>query len=96
MLAGMIKKGVQPCWKVLGGGEGASGAVVRMRIQLNQDGSLNGEPQILSQSDNSALGMASAESARRAVIQCQPYRLPQDKYASWQDLILKFDPKDMF
>jgi hypothetical protein len=40
--------------------------------------------------------IAAADSAKRAVIQCQPYSLPAEKYAAWQDVILNFDPKDMF
>jgi hypothetical protein len=32
----------------------------------------------------------------RAVYQCQPYTLPSDKYALWRDMILNFDPSDMY
>ena len=39
---------------------------------------------------------AAADSAVRAVYQCQPYTLPSDKYALWRDMILNFDPSDMY
>jgi colicin import membrane protein len=90
-----IRQGVQPCWRVLGGGQGADATAVRMRIQFNQDGTIRGEPQIMG-GQSTAFFMAAAESAKRAVLQCQPYNLPADKYAAWQDVILNFDPRDMF
>jgi colicin import membrane protein len=95
LLVMAIRQGVQPCWRVLGGGQGADATAVRMRIQFNQDGTLKGEPQIMG-GQSSPFFMAAAESAKRAVLQCQPYSLPADKYAAWQDVILNFDPKDMF
>ena len=39
---------------------------------------------------------AAADSAVRAVYQCQPYALPADKYALWRDMILNFDPSHMY
>jgi len=36
---------------------------------------------------------AFGESAVRALQQCNPLRLPADKYALWQDMIVNFDPK---
>jgi hypothetical protein len=32
----------------------------------------------------------------RAVFQCQPYALPVVKYALWRDMILTFDPSQMY
>ncbi len=26
----------------------------------------------------------------------QPFHLPPDKYAVWKDIVLNFDPRDMF
>jgi colicin import membrane protein len=37
-----------------------------------------------------------AESARRAILRCQPYRLPIAKYDVWKDVEVNFDPRDMF
>ena len=39
---------------------------------------------------------AAADSAVRAVYQCQPYELPAEKYAVWRDMILNFDPRQMY
>ena len=40
---------------------------------------------------NTPVGLG--ESAIRALQQCNPLRLPADKYAMWQDMIVNFDPK---
>ena len=37
-----------------------------------------------------------AGSAKRAVLRAQPYQLPADKYASWSEVIVNFDPSQMF
>ena len=39
---------------------------------------------------------AAADSAVRAVYQCQPYALPKAKFALWRDMILNFDPSEMY
>ena len=39
---------------------------------------------------------AALEAASRAVYQCQPYRLPQDRYNDWREINpLRFDPRQM-
>ena len=40
--------------------------------------------------------MAVADSAVRAAKACEPYSLPPAKYESWKDIVLNFDPRDMF
>ena len=36
------------------------------------------------------------DSALRAVQACEPYSLPPAKYEFWKDIVLNFDPRDMF
>ena len=39
---------------------------------------------------------AAAEAASRAIYQCQPYRLPPDRYNQWREINpLRFDPRQM-
>jgi colicin import membrane protein len=90
-----IRQGVKPCWNVLGGGLDAQTAVVRMRVRFKSDGSIDGAPQVLN-AQGGAYFQAAQESAVRAVLGCQPYRLPAEKYDIWKDVILNFDPRDMF
>jgi len=40
--------------------------------------------------------LAVSDSAIRAAQACEPYSLPPDKYDLWKDIVLNFDPRDMF
>ena len=47
-------------------------------------------------SPNSGVGMIQAyEAARRAVLRCQPYKLPADKYETWREMEIELDPSEM-
>ena len=37
-----------------------------------------------------------ATNERRAVSRCAPYNLPAEKYDAWADVIVNFDPSEMF
>jgi colicin import membrane protein len=40
---------------------------------------------------------AAAEAAVRAVLQGQPYNMLRDEtYSQWQDIVVTFDPRQMF
>ncbi len=90
------------CWTLPGGGGGAEfeNKVVSVRIRLNRDGTLNGPPDLINQNrimgSGDAFLIAAAESAQRAVLKCAPYDfLPMDKYESWKEITMRFDPSDM-
>jgi hypothetical protein len=38
---------------------------------------------------------AAAESVLRAIRRCQPFNMPVEKYKSWRDIELTFDPRKM-
>ena len=86
---------MQPCWNLLGGAVEADKIVVRMRVRFNRDGTIVGQPQVMDAQGTPFFQIA-ADRAVGAVMQCQPYNLPGDKYEYWQDVILKFDPREMF
>jgi hypothetical protein len=90
-----LRSRIAQCWSPPPGGLGAEHIVVRLRLQLNEDGSLIGYPSV-ENSGGSGFFQAAADSAVRAVYQCQPYTLPADKYAVWRDMILNFDPSQMY
>ena len=95
MIQASIRACVGPHWRVLSGGASAQETVVRIRIQLNQDGTLSAPPVIVNP-ERTPYFVAISESALRAVQQCEPYDLPPDKYQFWRDFIMRFSPKDMF
>jgi len=90
-----LRARIAQCWNPPPGGLGAEAIVVKLRLQLNEDGSLIGYPTVAN-FGGSPFFQAAADSAVRAVYQCQPYDLPGDKYAVWRDMILNFDPRQMY
>jgi hypothetical protein len=86
---------ISRCWTPPVGGLGGDAIIVKLRIALNEDGSLTRAPEI----DNdlaSPFFRPAADSAVRAVMQCQPYRMPPEKYGQWRDMLLTFDPRRMY
>lgn len=90
-----FRRQVSQCWNPPVGGLGAEDLRVKLRLQLRKDGSLKGQPRILNSGGRSSFHRAAADSAARAVWQCQPYNLPARKYDTWKDMILNFNPRDM-
>ncbi len=95
-----FRAAVERCWSVPAGARDAQNLRVMIRIFLNQDGSLNRLPEIVDEGRMNRAGeenfRTAAESARRAVQQCAPYRmLPANKYDTWREVELTFDPARM-
>ncbi len=86
---------ISRCWTPPTGGLGAEEIVVKLRIELNKDGTLVRPPQIAN-AGASPFFTAAADSAMRAVFQCQPYTMPAEKYSQWRDMLLNFDPRRMY
>jgi colicin import membrane protein len=86
---------IQRCWNPPVGVSDARDLIVRVRLTLNQDGSLAGQPMV---TDHSGAGnfQIAAEAAMRAIRRCAPYTLPAAKYEAWRDVEVTFDPRDMF
>src|SRR6185312_702654 len=91
-----LRARLRDCWTVPVGLAEARDLVVSVRILFNKDGSLSAEPRLMNQGSHPAF-QAAAESALRAVRRCAPYTfMPPAKYEGWKDIIVDFDPRDMF
>ena len=90
-----LRARIAQCWSPPPGGLGADRIVVQLRLKLNEDGTLVGYPAVANRG-SSPFFQAAADSAVRAVYQCQPYTLPSERYALWRDMILNFDPSEMY
>ncbi|MCK9911579.1 hypothetical protein MXD81_20665, partial [Microbacteriaceae bacterium K1510] len=64
--------------------------IINVRFQLNQDGSLNGEPVVVNR-ENTPLFAIAADASVRAVKQCAPFQLPPDMYGAWSTVTWAFD-----
>lgn len=87
---------VQRCWNIPAGAVDAGNLRVSVQFKLDKNGALEGSPQIIRGGGNAGVERAAAEAARRAVARCAPYNLPADKYDAWSDVIVNFDPSEMF
>lgn len=85
---------IQACWNVPASAQGEDGLKVSVQFQLSQSATIEGRPRVTSSSGNRQLD----ESAVRAVARCgaSGFQLPADKYDSWRDVVVNFDPSEMF
>lgn len=91
-----FKVQMQRCWSVPAGAP--EPIVVMIRVHLSQDGSLAAPPELMDKTKLVTGGTyyrAAADSALRAIRLCQPFKMPADKYTSWREIELKFDPREM-
>ena len=87
------------CWSLPAGARDAEGLVISIAMAMNPDGTVR-QARILDQSrlQTDPFFRAAAESALRAVLnpRCNPLKLPPEKYQQWQNMILDFNPWQMF
>lgn len=98
-LADALKSQIHRCWSPPTGAPNAEDLIVDFDLALNPDGTV-GRLQMTPGTAVAAAGnsytRAAAEAASRAIYQCQPYRLPADRYATWRDITpFHFDPRQM-
>ncbi|MGD9802342.1 MAG: cell envelope integrity protein TolA [Hyphomicrobiaceae bacterium] len=95
-LAGLMRQAVSRCWNINAGLDGIQQMVVKVEIRLTPEGRLAAAPRVVN-SAASPVFRDAADSAVRALMQCEPYVLPPDKYdGGWEHMILTFDPARMF
>lgn len=89
-----LRSQIQACWNPPAGISDAGNLRVSVRFSLDRSGRVEGQPRVTESSGN----RQADESARRAVLICgqSGYRLPEEKYDAWRDVIVNFDPSDMF
>ena len=97
-LAASIQQQMSRCWRIDPGVQNAEDLAVQIRVRLNPDGSVRGQPEFQDRGRiaGDALYRSAAENARRAILECQPFDLPAPRYDLWQDMILTFNPREMF
>lgn len=82
------------CWSPPIGWIDPAEVRVVVLISLNMDGSLGNAPQVV-EAPAGQFARQAPESAVRAVRMCAPYNLPADKYDTWREVRVTFDPRDM-
>ena len=94
-----VKLQIRRCWSLPAGASDAENLVVKVRLFLRRDGSLSRRPEIVDAARMVRPGeeyfRTAAESAVRAVLKCEPLRMPSTKYERWREMVLTFDPSEM-
>lgn len=93
-----LRQQLSQCWNVLAGAKNAGNLVVRLRLHMNPDRTVqNAELLDRKQYDNNPQFRAAADSALRAVQNpnCSPLKLPPEKYDQWKVITIRFDPEKM-
>lgn len=93
---GQMKAQMAKCWSVPVGAAGAHKLIIAVRIALSPEGRLLTRPEILNDPGSSnPFFRTAAESALRAIRRCQPFQMPEEKYESWKNIVLVFNPEEM-
>lgn len=91
-----LRSQMSKCWNVPVGAPDPTALVLRVRVFLNEDGTVASAPQLI---DQARLGdpyfRAAADAAIRAIHICGPYELPPEKYSHWSEIVITFDPRQM-
>ncbi len=87
---------MRKCWSPPAGARRAEDLVVNVRLSLSPNGAILAGPVVVNRSQlGDPFFRAAAESVLRAIHRCQPFDMPIEKYASWRDIELTFDPRKM-
>jgi len=91
-----IGQEIKPHWKIPSGID-VEKLVTKIRFQLNQDGTLAGEPVVLSQSGETASNAPQkkrhAENAIKAIKLAAPFKLDPQYYDQWRTWTFDFDAR---
>ena len=92
-----LRQKMYKCWRIPADAKNPEELVVTVRVKMRSDGTVTDvrlhEPMKVSASSNPFMSVA-ARRAVNAVTACGPYDfLPTEKYAGWQDIVLRFIPE---
>jgi len=87
---------IQKNWFINAGTADGNDVRITVTMRLDLAGNIVGQPNISATGGSENLRRILAEGARRAVLKSQPFQLPKEKYDSWADVIVNFDPSQMF
>ena len=91
-----LRRKVESCWQLVAGMSGAEDVRIQVKMNLNQSGYIDGQPQVDARGGTDTARRTLSDSVRRAVLRCEPYELPIEKYGVWSNVVLNFDPSQMF
>lgn len=91
-----LRGAIQRNWQIIPGMADTADVRVRVVIKLDRDGSIIGRPDVEATGGSEGTRRALAGGALRAVMRTAPFtNLPPDKYDTWSEVIVNFDPSDL-
>ncbi|MEM6461674.1 MAG: hypothetical protein AAF724_07150 [Pseudomonadota bacterium] len=87
---------IQRCWQIVPGMSDGGDVRVRVTMRLDRTGAIEGQPDVQATGGSEQVRRVLAGGARRAVLRCAPYNLPPEKYETWANVVVNFDPSQMF
>ena len=90
-----LRRAIGACWNPPSGVMNAGDLTAKVRMRLDQGGNVVGRPEVITTSGG-RMGQLAAEAGSRAMRRCAPYQLPADKYDTWSEVVVNFDPREMF
>jgi len=86
---------VKSCARLPAGVSPSDRVSLVVRIDLQRDGTLAGEPTLI-EASASPKGPAVLQSLFAGLAKCQPFNmLPAEKYQEWRTLDIRFTPQDL-
>ncbi len=87
---------IQNNWSIIPGMADAADVRIKVTMRLDRNGELVGEPEVEATGGSDAARRALMGGARRAILKSAPFQgLPADKYDSWSEVVVNFDPSSM-
>ncbi len=93
--ADAIQSRIEQAWILPIGQQSAENTVIRLHIELRRDGTLARPPAVMDPA-YTPVQQAMADAAMRAAESAQPYNIPPQQYEQCRNMILRFNPRDMY
>ncbi len=94
-----LRRQLAGCWNVPTGAMDAENLIVDIQVVVRQDRTVQSATVIdQSRYNSDSFFRAAADSARRAVLNpsCSPLLLPPEQYDTWKNMVVRFNPREMF
>jgi len=86
-----LRAQIQRCWSLPQGWTDPRQVSVVVDFGMRIDGTVTGGPTVI-EFQGTRYGIAAAQNALRAVLQCGPYRLPASTYSDWREAQVRLTP----
>jgi len=92
-----LRAQIEKNWNIIPGMADGQDVRIQVTMRLDPSGAIVGEPQVSASGGSDSTRRTLAGSARRAVLMSSPFQgLPAEKYQAWSEVVVNFDPSQMY